>query len=450
MLAQETIIQKDSLTLKYSIEKEIKELEKKFTMHEKFEYKNLVNFSTSDKYPIHRWYYYQEGYSPKLISNLIKEFNIKKGDNILDPFCGGGTTLLTAAQNNIRSVGFEINPFSAFCSKVKTRKYCKEEIGYFKKIINKMKKIDFKSTLPLPRYKMIDKLFDSDVLEKLMMYKEYILNLDNDSEKHTRDLLFLGWLSILEEVSNYRKGGNGLKKKNRCAFEKDVKRKLFSKYDVIYNDIRTANFYLTLEKPSSSFIKAEIYNNSAIKIRDFVNKNSIDSIIFSPPYTNCFDYCEVYKIELWMGDFVHSYEDMRKLRLKSLRSHVNIKWDNSDLITKPMHPLDSMIDFLHNQKLWNGHIPKMLHGYFTDMNTVFSSLFEVIKDDGKCAIVVGNSAYGNIIIPTDLLLAQIAEKSGFTCEEIRVARFNETSSQQQLKLGGFKKYLRESVVILNK
>jgi len=296
----------------------------------------------------------------------------------------------------------------------------------------------------------MDRLFDEEVLKELLMYKEFILNLDENSKEKIKDLLLFGWLAILEGVSNYRKGGNGLKKKRRTSSEKNVKMKLFSKYNVLYNDIRTIKFYLGQHKPSLSFVEAEIYNKSALEIQEHINRQSIDSIIFSPPYTNCFDYCEVYKIELWMGDFVHSYEEMRKLRLKALRSHVNVKWDNSDLIKEPIHPLNSIIDFLHNQKLWNGHIPKMLHGYFTDMNTVFSSLFEVIKDNGKCAIVVGNSAYGNIIIPTDLLLAQIAEKSGFTCEEIRVARFNETSSQQQLKLGGFKKYLRESVVILNK
>ena len=67
-----------------------------------------------------------------------------------------------------------------------------------------------------------------------------------------------------------------------------------------------------------------------------------------------------------------------------------------------------------------------------------------------CVIVVGNSAYGNLAIPTDLIFGQLAEKIGFNVSEIIVARKNETSSQQHLKLKEYTEYLRESIIILKK
>src|SRR5207244_1197062 len=47
---------------------------------------------------------------------------------------------------------------------------------------------------------------------------------------------------------------------------------------------------------------------------------SFDSVIFSPPYVNRFDYVESQKVELWLRGFVDSYDAMLALRNGSLRS----------------------------------------------------------------------------------------------------------------------------------
>jgi hypothetical protein len=65
-------------------------------------------------------------------------------------------------------------------------------------------------------------------------------------------------------------------------------------------------------------------------------------------------------------------------------------------------------------------------------------------------MVVGNSAYGGILIPTDSLLAAIGRSLGFSVENIGVARHLTTSSQQKLALEDRKHFLRESVVVLRK
>ena len=92
----------------------------------------------------------------------------------------------------------------------------------------------------------------------------------------------------------------------------------------------------------------------------------------------------------------------------------------------------------------------MLNVYFNDMFFVLQKIYNNTKKNGYCVIVVGNSAYGNLAIPTDLILAQIAKKIGFDVSEIILARNNETSSQQHSKLGEYTEYLRESIIILEK
>src|SRR5687767_10556450 len=73
----------------------------------------LVNWGSAGAVPIHRWYRYREGFSPRLITEL------GLGERILDPFCGCGSIMVGAAQQNRSSVGIDVNPLAAFVSRVK-------------------------------------------------------------------------------------------------------------------------------------------------------------------------------------------------------------------------------------------------------------------------------------------------------------------------------------------
>ena len=95
-------------------------------------------------------------------------------------------------------------------------------------------------------------------------------------------------------------------------------------------------------------------------------------------------------------------------------------------------------------------IPDMVLSYFVDMFKVIDDLHSAIQPGGFCVITVSNSAYGGIVVPTDLLLAKHAERRGFVVEEIEVARLIVTSSQQCARTADYKEFLRESVIYLRK
>lgn len=82
--------------------------------------KGLSNADDTRDLPRHRWYFYKEGFSPGLVKKAIDEKGLGSGDIILDPFNGSGTVTLTAATEGIKSLGFEVNPFTSFLSKTKT------------------------------------------------------------------------------------------------------------------------------------------------------------------------------------------------------------------------------------------------------------------------------------------------------------------------------------------
>jgi len=414
---------------------EYRRLDKEFNTHKDTSYEYLVNFSQTRNEPIHRWFYYQEGYSPQLVINILNYLQMNnKNIFVLDPFAGSGTTLLVAKQMGMKSLGFEINPFSAFMIKAKTRNYNAKELKQILSFKPALKEISD----PYSKYKLkiIKNLFDKEKLEEIEALKEEINKIKNDK---VRNVLFAGLLSIIEDVSNYRKGGNGLKKKR-------IKKNI-APIEAFSNKI--SQIYEDLEKAKNG-PEPIIINDSCLNLSNYPEIKNIDVSIFSPPYANCFDPFEVYKMELWVGEFVSSYSELKEKRKAALTSNLNANL-NKDI--KNIHRtslLNKIIDYLYHCNLWDKRIIKMLDRYFYDMYIVLNSLYEKTSVGGYCVIVVGNSAYGNLAIPTDILLAQLGKKAGFKVKEIIVARRNETSSQQQSKLGNFVEYLRESIVVLKK
>lgn len=130
--------------------------------------------------------------------------------------------------------------------------------------------------------------------------------------------------------------------------------------------------------------------------------------------------------------------------------HSNLNGDLNVEVESKSETLSNLLVELQKKELWDKKIPKMLQLYYDDMFKVLDESYKAIEDKGFCCIVVGNSAYGGIVFPADLILAEYAEKIGFKVDKIEVDRYIITSSQQYEITKETGKYLRESVVCLVK
>ena len=85
------------------------------------------------------------------------------------------------------------------------------------------------------------------------------------------------------------------------------------------------------------------------------------------------------------------------------------------------------------------------------MTVTLKKIFDVSKTGSLVHIIVANSGYKGILVPTDLLLSNIGKKIGFKIKKIIYAR-KIRSSSQQMKLieKKYEKLMRESIIILQK
>lgn len=96
----------------------------------------------------HNFYRYPARFSPSLVRAAIDAFT-KPGDLVLDPFVGGGTTLVEALASGRHCVGTDISSLAAFVTEVKTTIYSDGELQSLKRWANRVsKQIDWRAPAP--------------------------------------------------------------------------------------------------------------------------------------------------------------------------------------------------------------------------------------------------------------------------------------------------------------
>ncbi len=407
----------------------IEDLSASFKISKSPQFAKDVNFSQSKKVSVQNWFTYKQGYSTKLIENILNRCKDKKINRVLDPFCGVGTTNLVSNYYGIKNCGLDINPVALLAAKVKNYSYKKREIQQIDKLIKEFKP---SKSIFIPSSKVIKSSFDKKTFNQLINIKGYC---EKILPKTIQNFFMLAYISIIEDCSTKIKDGNGLKNARNKKKVKNVYSYFIKKIKLMRSEIDSKI------KNKSTFIEGSLISR---KLR-----SSFDLVIFSPPYANCFDYFEVYKLEMWMGGFVKSYEDFLKFRSMALRSHVNSKFDHS--IKELNTNVDTIASLISSYNIWNKNIPDMIRGYFDDMNSILNIIYSLMNQNSSCFIIVANSGYKGIVIPTDLLICEIAEKIGFKTKNIFVARKMRSSSQQLNTLRPRKENLmRESILELKK
>ena len=215
-------------------------------------------FSTG--YATHGLFPYRGKFHPQLIKGLINILNIKKGETILDPMAGSGTTNVEAALMGINSKAIDVSPFCQFMIKTKY-----EALTIDLKLLEQTK---------IENKKLFDFFKQGDVLKR-------ITKIGDDNKIKIYNLAFLAFLDAL----GYSK--RVVKSNHEQLFDKVLPRYIETVKSFLSNKYYDQNKIGNLNVLSDS---------DALNIK--LDNNSVDCVITSPPYSFAIDYVENDKDQL--------------------------------------------------------------------------------------------------------------------------------------------------------
>lgn len=367
-----------------------------------------MTFKNSKNSPIHRWFWYKEGFSPEIVDFALSR---EKADAVLDPFCGVGTTLLASMQAGKKSFGIDASPLAVFVSKVKTKSYSEDEIAEAEKFAG-----DFAKMKGRPSLRWSFELFNPRIAFPPRNFRDILLLREKIEERSggARDLLLLALVSVLPRTSLIVKDGGVLKISKRkraiplkAAFRRKVKQ--------IVSDLRNC-------RPEGPV--PDVFLGDAR--RTGFAENTFDLVFTSPPYLNNVDYSKVYGLELTLLEL--DQKATTETRGRALRSFISKKPGKAE---SPPEAGEA-----------GKRIP-VVGMYFADMEKALEESRRVLSESGSAYYVVSNSVIHETHIPVDEILAKIGERIGFSPEIIVGAERIADVRPHKIKT-------RESIVVLRK
>jgi hypothetical protein len=384
-----------------------------------------------------------------LVQEAINDSECSSKDLIIDPFVGSGTVSVVAALSGVPSVGFEVNPFLAFLSKAKLQQCAPDLVDrWCSKLhqeIEKGEKSELEGFSTFSWSCGLDKwLFNRGVLRAFRGGWQSTLDIPTP----VAELFRLALMGAALDTCNATRDGKCLRyRKNwrQLKFDgKDFLSAFDKRIEVIRNDLEKCPIKGGISKVLRADIRGALQKGLSRLFKLCVT---------SPPYLNSFDYSDVYRPELFLGGFVKNNKDLRRVRLQTVRSHVQIKWEPPTMTTfGPLYNEAVARIREHKNLLWDHRLLTMIQAYFEDISGVLKNLRTFAQSDASLWLIVSTSAYAGVEIPVDLIIADIGVQVGWSLREVDVLRHLRSSGQClniACRDSDNTLRLRESVVILD-
>lgn len=398
---------------------------------------NDLDFHNSNGNLLHSMHSFPAKFPPQL-PRLFVESLTQKGDTVLDPMAGSGTTILEATLSNRRAIGYDLDPLAILMAKVKTSNFNKDILlRIANSIIDQAtfdlwnpEKIKEKmiSAIPEKNLLFIDYWFAADTQLELFSLSSAIKQIEDPNIRSFFELVFSsiiitksGGVSLAFDLAHTRPHrakivfnkdgkiiiGNELHG-NESKREKLLTKKLKSALEEFKKKVNS----LIRSLQNDSQFSSQIFIGFSDAQRLPLKNSSIDLIISSPPYaTNAIDYMRAHKFSLvWLG---YQLDDLAYIR----GSEIGAESQNGVEIEHLPPETKKIIENIFRVDQQKG---KALLRYYSEMKRALSEMFRVLKPDKSAIIIIGNSNIRKESTETHLCLAEIGNSIGFEIPHIGV------------------------------
>ena len=333
------------------------------------------NFHSAKTQPhLHALHPYPARFIPQIPRKAIKEWS-EKGDVILDPFCGCGTTLLESVLLERPAIGVDNNDVAHLISQAKTTPYTHDDLRELQQFIAHIPfdmlslSMKFQCDVWIPDFKNLSTWFDEMAILELGRLKTLVEKL----AARPRVLALAVFSSIIVAVS-YQDSDTRYARINRQYRSGDVEKRFTAK---LTDAICRAS--AIIDRPKA---KSTLYLGDSRSLSEIASE-SVKLIITSPPYLNAYDYHKYHRQRLhWIEG------DIKLARNCEIGKH--------DVFTRP------------------NATPAP---YFEDMKKCFVEWYRVLRSNGRAFILIGDAIVKGKPIPVADRFIEILTEIGFQCEK---------------------------------
>ena len=395
--------------------------------------------------PFHGWYRFVLSFPPHLVRDYIERFDLKPNQQILDPFCGTGTTLIEAKLNRLRATGMESNPIAHFASATKTdwsvsARRLKVEAPRIaleaERAISRARKL---RTLPAEGMSLLltHSICPVPLHKSLLLLDTIDGNCPPALKGHAR-LAFAK--TLVGAASNLHFGPEvGVRGRKEDA---DVVGAWLQNTLSMVSDIESTQ--------GANLQNVAVYLGDSREPEAILRPESIDAIFTSPPYPNEKDYTRATRLELVTLGFIRNKHELRQLKRGLLRSNTRGVYteDSDDIWIKGNTKILRIAAEIEHRRIELGKTSgferlyaRVTKLYFGGMSRHLAAMRPYLRKGAHLAYVVGDQAsYLRVLIKTGELLAEIAESLGYLVDGIDLFRTRlATATRAQI---------REEIVVL--
>lgn len=399
------------------------------------------------------WYHFIQDFTGQFALEWLKQL-CKSGDKIWEPFSGSGTTLVAAKLLGYNSTGYDISPFMVDVARVKTDWSLDTSTieQYLNSVLNKL------ST---------SKASEPEIGLRIN-WDEYNHQIDTNKSSYLSDKKMSKWiaprvavrfqelLKVIEEINNSQikrflrlAAASILIPASNMTFRPNIcyETRPHIDYPVVQSFKERA---LGMISDYRSLTADEYSASTEVSIGDarYIGPQTADLIFTSPPYPNDMEYVHQTRLELLLLEYINSTQELTKLKKKMISSSVKLVYRSNEWQRKYGLEIPGVKDIYVPIKEtlkgrnWGWDAAEMIAQYFGGMRIVFKNWASILAPGGIVAIVIGDSAFNGVKVPSDKLLAEAASMEGLSLDSIDVFR-TRWNTKHGIEL-------RESVVILQK
>ncbi len=368
----------------------------------------------------HGWLRLTPSYSVKVVEEIMARHRGTR--NIFDPFCGTGTTALSAVNHGHNATTTDINPFLIWLACSKTAHYSPTVSAETKKagcVTLDIARRGAVEPVPEPPIHNIERWWTNRERSFLCHLQAAIQKVAGGTGP-VSDLLNIAFCRTLIRLSSAAFNHQSM------SFKDNVQHKLNLEPDMGGAFLDDLNLVLgdVAENPlgKASVMLGDARNLSACLDTKF------DAVVTSPPYANRMSYIrELRPYMYWLG-YLMNGRDAGELDWLAIGGTWGVatsrlsEWKMSGNCWMPDDLPLVLEDIAHDHNKNGALLANYIAKYCEDMSRHFENLHWVLNPGARIHYIVGNSTFYGVLVSTERVYAAMMQQYGFTSVDIRAIR----------------------------